>query len=71
MKKTIVVAIPGIGTKQRHFSVPLENDIRKHAFGDEMLANFQLIELLPFKESISTRRIYTTELRPRMILEGF
>jgi hypothetical protein len=51
MKKTIVVAIPGIGTKQRHFSVPLENDIRKHAFGDEMLANFQLIELLPFKES--------------------
>lgn len=64
MKKIIVVAIPGIGTKQRNFSVPLENDIRHHAGNDEMISHFQLIELLPFKES-------STDFNQRQLYERF
>ena len=51
MKKLIVVAIPGIGSKQRNFSKPLEARIRQEAEHSGILDYFQLIELLPFKES--------------------
>lgn len=53
MKKLIVLAIPGIGTKQQYFSKPLADDIRKHANGHEMLDHLHVVELLPFKESMS------------------
>ncbi len=52
MKKMIVLTIPGIGTKQKNFSKPLEEAIRRYAADSEMINNFHLIELLPFKESL-------------------
>lgn len=61
MKKIIVLAIPGIGTKQKHFSDTLEKDIRKYAAGTAMLEAFQLIELLPFNASLidlNQRKMY-------------
>lgn len=51
MKKMIVLALPGIGTKQMGFSKSLDKDIKKHAANTEMINNYQMRELLPFRDS--------------------
>ena len=79
MKKLIVVAIPGIGSKQRNFSKPLEARIRQEAEHSGILDYFQLIELLPFKESdidfnqksLYDRMKYDNDLNRIMYLKKF
>jgi len=68
MKKIIVLAIPGIGTKQKNFSKPLEDAIRRHAADSEMIQHFHLIELLPFKESLID--LHEQQLFDRMIAQN-